>query len=540
MTRKQVIGSFLTYLTLALENLRLRCPTLSISGAWTPSGAAGSPGNSVAGGEGGGQEGQDKSGDGEGQSAAASGNSLVSSLAVLSVEHTGHDGGAQAISGRGEGGHVSVGERERVRGGDEAHARVDAKHLFVDAQYLLDANAQWLEEVGRDFPKPSRTSAPSAPAAAERGSTCVQGDAEEQVVRWTLEDAVARRLEKKKDKKGEQAMRVADAEEISLQGLSVPPGCGRAAPGPATPVAEPCAVHCGHDYSAIITSAGQLLTFGDNSSGKLGHARTEFDCGPSVTGHEAYLQPGLVTRLLHTRIVAVGCGDAHMAAVDANGSVYCWGRNSCGQCGLLHASQQILSPSRVRSFGSSGGGDGVGGLKDEVDGHGDGDGGVGGHAVAVACGDEFTIVLCEGGAVYAWGRNHEGQCGIGVTGPAVGCLSSPRRVMSSPHITCPRENARSKCKAGKGKGEGGAKGKKGSEKTSEKYGPAFTSASDIARGQSAGKGDGGLVPLINVVRIAAAAQQACAIVGDGQEAGEAGELVCWGCAEGGRLGVRYV
>jgi hypothetical protein len=452
-----------------------------------------------------------------------------------------------------------------VHGGDEVHARVDAEHLFVDAQYLLDANAQWLEEVGRDYPKLAPTSAPSAPAAAERGSTSVLGDAEEQVVRWTLEDAVARRLEKKKDKKGEQALRVADAEEIVLQDLGVPPGGGRAAPGPATPVAEPCAVHCGHDYSAVITSAGQLLTFGDNSSGKLGHARTEFDCGPSVTGHETYLQPCLVTRLLHTRIVAVGCGDAHMAAVDANGSVYCWGRNSCGQCGLLHASQQILSPSRVRSFGSSSssdrglktradaavaspgaqegpqGGDGVGGVKDEADGHGDGDCGAGGHAVAVACGEEFTIVLCEGGAVYAWGRNHEGQCGIGVTGAAVGYLSSPHRVMSSPHqVTRPSENLRSKGKAGKGKGEGGAKGKKGSEKSWEKYGPASTSASDFARGQIAGKGHGGLVPLNNVVRIAAAAQQACAIVGEGQEAGEAGELVCWGCAQGGRLGVRFV
>jgi hypothetical protein len=469
---------------------------------------------------------------------------------------------------------VSVGEGEHVHGGDEAHARVDAEHLFVDAQYLLDANAQWLEEVGRDYPKLAPTSALSAPAAAELGSTSVLGDAEDQVVRWTLEDAVARRLEKKKDKKGEQAMRVADAEEISLQDLCVSPGCGRAAPGLATPVAEPCAVHCGHDYSAVVTSAGQLLTFGDNSSGKLGHARTEFDCGPSVTGHETYLKPCLVTRLLHTRIVAVGCGDAHMAAVDANGSVYCWGRNSCGQCGLLHASQQILSPSRVRSFGSSSGssggggssssnrglktradaaaaspgaregpqgGDGVGGVKDDADGHGDGDGGAGGHAVAVACGDEFTIVLCEGGAVYAWGRNHEGQCGIGVTGAAVGYLSSPHRVMSSPHhVTCPSETPRSKGKAGKGNGEGGAKGKKGSEKSSEKYGPASTSASDVARGQSAGKGHGGLMPLTNVVRIAAAAQQACAIVGEGQEAGEAGELVCWGCAQGGRLGVRFV
>ena len=55
--------------------------------------------------------------------------------------------------------------------------------------------------------------------------------------------------------------------------------------------------------------------------------------------------------------------------------------------------------------------------------------------------------------------------------------------------------------------------------------------------------DGGLegaVALDKVFQIAAAAQQACAVVagdGGGEGGGEAGELVCWGCAQGGRLGV---
>jgi hypothetical protein len=56
-------------------------------------------------------------------------------------------------------------------------------------------------------------------------------------------------------------------------------------------------VHCGHDYSAVVTVGGRLWTCGDNSSGKLGHARTEFDCGPSVTGYHAYTRLRLVTPL---------------------------------------------------------------------------------------------------------------------------------------------------------------------------------------------------------------------------------------------------
>eukprot|EP00960_Hanusia_phi_P024394 718385-Hanusia_phi.AAC.1 len=49
-------------------------------------------------------------------------------------------------------------------------------------------------------------------------------------------------------------------------------------------------VKCGQDYSAVLSDDGLLFTFGDNSSGKLGHARTEFDCSPSVTAEPFVLR----------------------------------------------------------------------------------------------------------------------------------------------------------------------------------------------------------------------------------------------------------
>jgi hypothetical protein len=273
-------------------------------------------------------------------------------------------------------------------------------------------------------------------------------DARHHVLRHAFDAAVGRRLENRKDKKAEhyRGVRVDVPLRLQMQqGLGEhhersAGGEGRGEEGEG----EWCggrweaglrAVSCGEDFSAVVTASGQLWTHGDNSSGKLGHARTEFDCGPSVSGYTAYLRPRVVAALLHTRVVAVGCGKEHMAAVDARGAVYAWGSNSAGQCGLAHKCQQVLRPACVAGFGSEGG-SGEGGREREEEGRGARQGraedergcageeralsagpgqGRYGHAVAVACGDEFCVVLCRDGDVYAWGRNHEGQCGIGVS-----------------------------------------------------------------------------------------------------------------------------
>ncbi|EKX44656.1 hypothetical protein GUITHDRAFT_109433 [Guillardia theta CCMP2712] len=49
-------------------------------------------------------------------------------------------------------------------------------------------------------------------------------------------------------------------------------------------------VTCGEDFTALVCEDGLLFTCGDNTCGKLGHARTEFDCRPSVTAQQFVLR----------------------------------------------------------------------------------------------------------------------------------------------------------------------------------------------------------------------------------------------------------
>src|SRR5690606_13151996 len=85
-------------------------------------------------------------------------------------------------------------------------------------------------------------------------------------------------------------------------------------------------------------------------------------------------------------------GGYHTCALLDQGRVRCWGANAHGQLGLGHA--EPPDPSRIP--------DG------EVD--------LGGPAVHLAAGHDFTCALVEDGdAVRCWGKNDVGQLGLGHT-----------------------------------------------------------------------------------------------------------------------------
>ena len=449
----------------------------------------------------------------------------------------------------------------------------------VDVRYLVQAWLEWRAVVPRDFPPQAPDAAAAAcPAVttsnsrkltdpATRPTTGRGGlegeEGEGELVRITLEHAVARRLERrdKKDRRRDGTAEDGDGLMVqSPQELSIGEPRGLL----------PCRACCGPDYTAILTADGKVLTCGDNGSGKLGHARTEFDCGASVTGYRAYLSLQQVGGLLQQAVVvAVACGQEHMIVADAAGSVYTWGRNTSAQCGLGHKCVQVLRPSRVPGFGTSQGV--VGPALREMDdvvrlekeaGHAGGRGL--GFVVDVACGDDFSLVLCRGGSVFAWGRNHEGQCGIGVSAGAHGTLMTAHRVMravageetidaaeTGSHnvkaggtMTGSREGKGKKNRGGRGGGRGGgASAGRGEEGRARVSSVKEESRKGVCGGWEVENGQP-LVPLKNAVKICAAAQQACAIVGQGGESDGAakvgetwGELVCWGCGVGGRLGV---
>jgi alpha-tubulin suppressor-like RCC1 family protein len=102
--------------------------------------------------------------------------------------------------------------------------------------------------------------------------------------------------------------------------------------------------------------------------------------------------PALVTSLDGIRIRSVACGRQHTVAVAENGSLYTWGKNSNGQCGLGHTNN-VLSPVSVSSL-----------LNADVRVH------------VAAAGAAHTLCVSEAGLLFSFGRGEEGQLGLGDSG----------------------------------------------------------------------------------------------------------------------------
>ena len=71
----------------------------------------------------------------------------------------------------------------------------------------------------------------------------------------------------------------------------------------------------GHDFSLAVTAKGRLLSWGDNTHGKLG-------LGTSG-GNQSV--PQLVTGLTGLEVRVIACGAHHSLALTADGELYVWG-----------------------------------------------------------------------------------------------------------------------------------------------------------------------------------------------------------------------
>lgn len=91
--------------------------------------------------------------------------------------------------------------------------------------------------------------------------------------------------------------------------------------------------------------------------------------------------PGLAPAGQQLDAYRAAVGRKHAAVVTATGAVYAWGEGRGGKLGLGHDQDQPL-PQRVRH-----------GLEGRV-------------VTAVACGDDCTAALTEGGELFMWGRLH--------------------------------------------------------------------------------------------------------------------------------------
>lgn len=147
-------------------------------------------------------------------------------------------------------------------------------------------------------------------------------------------------------------------------------------------------VAAGADFSAALSTEGQVFVWGENNSGQLGNGTvTPFAEGGSTLPVPVNINGALAGR----RVIAIACGGTHMLALSAEGKVFAWGSSDHGELGT-GSYEAGLVPVAV-------------------------DGAVDGLVfnqtmVAIAAGDAHNLALGADGTVYAWGIENDGVLGI--------------------------------------------------------------------------------------------------------------------------------
>ena len=137
-------------------------------------------------------------------------------------------------------------------------------------------------------------------------------------------------------------------------------------------------IACGTGHTLVVSEAGDVFAWGWNNKGQCG----------LPDAPDAVCSPTLLGALLGHSVRGVAAGAAHSLAVTERGEVLSWGLGGSGQLG--HG--DLASSATPRPIAGLGG-DGVQG---------------------VACGFGHSIALSrEGGGLYSWGWNREGQLGVG-------------------------------------------------------------------------------------------------------------------------------
>lgn len=134
----------------------------------------------------------------------------------------------------------------------------------------------------------------------------------------------------------------------------------------------------GVGHSLAVTEHGQLLTWGLNDNGQLGHTISESSSIPKpFTG---------VRDLVFVRVAA---GSAHSLALTSCGNVYSAGQGTFGALGH-GVSEDLMEFKLLRGLFGFG-------------------------VIQVECGEFHSAALTSEGGVWTWGRGKHGQLGLGTT-----------------------------------------------------------------------------------------------------------------------------
>ena len=195
-------------------------------------------------------------------------------------------------------------------------------------------------------------------------------------------------------------------------------------------------VSCGTDHTAAVTEAGEVYTWGNGKNFRLGHG-----------GDDSEFSPRLVEGLEGVNVLDVVCGEQFSAALTTDGRVYTWGDDSgriLGGTGVLgHGdSEPVPLPKEISFFNNENlnivqiaGGKGHMVALDEHGGvwsWGKGDyGRLGNGSISnehtptnldlfeeipvkfITAGEHQSGAIADDGEVWMWGRNHQGQLGMG-------------------------------------------------------------------------------------------------------------------------------
>ena len=135
----------------------------------------------------------------------------------------------------------------------------------------------------------------------------------------------------------------------------------------------------GATFTLAVVSYSAALGWGANNAGQLGDGTTV----ERRTPVDVTFPSGMV-------LAGITAGYSHSLAVDDVGVTYAWGANAQGQLGTGDTTAQD-SPVPVSGFPT------------------------GTRIVAVTAGQFHSVALAEDGTVYAWGYNSQGQLGDGTT-----------------------------------------------------------------------------------------------------------------------------
>lgn len=185
-------------------------------------------------------------------------------------------------------------------------------------------------------------------------------------------------------------------------GYSTPKQCGRdserkceKAPRVVEGVENVVAVQAGFEHTLVLLSDGRVMSWGSNDFGELGRLPEE----------DWETTPGLIEGLAN--IVQLAAGSTTSYALDADGTLWAWGRNDSGQLGLgSKDDQKHPMPIKV---------DGI----PKID--------------QIASANSTVFARTHEGDVLAWGKNHAGQCGVG--DGASGEILNPKTLLTEDENT---------------------------------------------------------------------------------------------------------